>query len=232
MAEEEKKEVKKLDDIKDSEENKKAIAESEGKPVEKKSEPAVAKTPKKEKKEEVKVELEREYIVPLKKGVLNVPQYRRAKKAIRVLKEFIAKHMQVRDRDLRKIKIDIFLNNELWFRGIKKPANKIKVKAKKIGELVYVELAEPAQAVKYLMARAEKKSLAATATPEKTPKAKEEPEEDKDKDGVADKIEEKEDIKAGTEAKAKIEKKAAKDTQHTTKGAHAKKSAPVRKVMR
>ena len=67
MAEE--KETKKLDDIKDSEENKKAIAESEGKSTEKKSEPAVAKTPKKEKTEEAKIELEREYIVPLKKSV-------------------------------------------------------------------------------------------------------------------------------------------------------------------
>ena len=67
------KEVKKLDNVKNTDENKKAIAESEGKTVDKKeSKPAVAKTVKKEKAQESKVELEREYIVPLKRGVLNV----------------------------------------------------------------------------------------------------------------------------------------------------------------
>ena len=82
-----KKEAKKLEEFKNSEENKKIIAESNGETEKKKEEskPAVekSKTPKVEKKEESKIELEREYIVPLKKGVLNVPHYRRAKKAVK-----------------------------------------------------------------------------------------------------------------------------------------------------
>ncbi len=123
-VEKEVKEVKKLDDVKDSPsprddpagpDNKAAIAADEGKVVEEKkdkveSKPAVEK-PKKEKKSAVKVELEREYVVPLKRGVLNVPHYRRAKKAVRVLKEFMVRHMGVRDRDLGKVKIDMYLNN-------------------------------------------------------------------------------------------------------------------------
>lgn len=223
------KEVKKLDNVKNTDENKKAIAESEGKTVDKKeSKPAVAKTVKKEKAQESKVELEREYIVPLKRGVLNVPQYRRAKKAVRVLKEFMVRHMKVRDRDLRKVKIDMHLNNELWFRGIKKPANSIKVKAKKIDGIVYVELADIPEVVKFAMNREAKKKAAAMAAKVKSPKhAKEEVVADKDKDGVDDKLEEKEDVKAGAEMSAKIEKAAVKSEKHSTKGAHAKKTTPV-----
>ena len=54
--------------------------------------------------------LEREYIVPLRKGWLKVPDYKRANKAVKTLKEFLVKHMKVYDRDLRKIKIEIDLN--------------------------------------------------------------------------------------------------------------------------
>ena len=70
----------------------------------------------KPKKIEPKVELEREYIVPLRKGWLKVPKYKRANKSMKTLKEFIAKHMKVYDRDLRKIKVDQILNNEMRFR--------------------------------------------------------------------------------------------------------------------
>lgn len=235
--EKEDKEIKKLKEFRDSEENKKAIAESEGKVedknIKKESKPAVSKVSKKEKKVESKVELEREYIVPLKRGVLNVPHYRRAKKAIRVLKEFMVKHMKVRDRDLRKVKIDIYLNNELWFRGIKKPANKIKVKAKKIDGIVYVELADIPEVVGYKMAWDAKQKSKALEGKSKAPKQEKEPvEADKDKDGVDDKIEEKETKKAGGERDAKIEKIEAKKIQHTAQGKHAKKTMPVRKSLK
>lgn len=80
-------------------------------------------------KTEPKIILEREYIVPLRKGWLKVPKYKRASKAIKTLKEFLVKHMKVYDRDLRKIKIDIDLNNEIRFRGMTKPPAKIKIKA-------------------------------------------------------------------------------------------------------
>ncbi len=233
------KEVKKLDDVKNTPENKEAITESVGKTkintdkVDKKSEPAVEKVSKKGKKSEPKIELEREYIVPLKRGVLNVPHYRRAKKAIRVLKEFIVRHMGVRDRDLKKVKVDINLNNEIWFRGIKKPMNKIKIKAKKIDGIVYVELAEIPVVVGYKIAREEKKSAAAENVKVKNPKkVKEEVEADKNKDGVDDKTEEKEDAKAGAEKAAKSEKAAVKVKKHTAQGKHAQKTMPVRKVLK
>jgi len=228
----ENKNIKVEKDIKESNEKIEEIKTETSKKdvkIEKKveSKPAVAKIEKKSKKNDIKVELEREYIVPLKSGVLNVPRYRRAKKAIRVLKEFMVRHMQVRDRDLRKVKIDIYLNNELWFRGIKKPANKIKVKAKKIDGIVYVELADIPDFVKFAMARDKKRSAVAEKVKVKTPKHTE-----KEAKSEAEKTEEKEDVKSGAEADAKMEKAAAKSQKHTAQGKHAKKSMPVRKSLK
>ena len=114
MAEVEKNKIEKEMEDKKIAEEKPVISDKEKSESQKKqSKPAVAKKVSKKKKE-VEIEIEREYVVPLKKGVLNVPRYRRAKKAIRVLKEFMVRHMKVRDRDLKKVKIDIYLNNELW----------------------------------------------------------------------------------------------------------------------
>ncbi len=178
------------------------------------------------------IELEREYVIPLKRSVLKAPQYRRAKKAIKTIREFLAKHMRVEDRDLRKIKIDRYLNNEVWFRGIKKPANKIKVRAVKKGGIVYVELAEIPEAVKFVMARDKRKLEALEdAKKSKAPKTEEKPV-DKDNDGVADTVSEKENKKAGAEKEAKTQKAAVKTEKHTTKGAHAKKTMPVRKTLK
>ena len=72
----------------------------------------------KEKQTGPKITLEREYIVPLRKGWLKVPKHKRANKAVKTLKEFIARHMKLYDDDLRKIKIDMLLNNEIRFRGM------------------------------------------------------------------------------------------------------------------
>ena len=235
------KETKKIDELKETPENKKAVAESEGKVEDKKTEDvkeektesksAVAKV-KKDKKVESKVELEREYVVPLRKGFMNVPHYRRAKKAVKTLKEFMVKHMNVRDGDTRNVKVDINLNNEIWFRGIKKPLHKIKVTAKKVGGIVYVELADIPEVVKFKIAR-EAREAAAAMKGEKDVKKEEKPEEkDANKDGVDDKKEEAEDKKAGTEKKEKAAKIETKTEKHTAQGKHAQKTAPVRKILK
>ena len=93
------------------------------------------------KESEPKLILEREYSVPLRKEWLKVPRYKRSNKAIKALKEFMVRHMKIYDKDLRKTKIDVNLNNEIRFRGVKKPYSKIKVKAKKFdNNIVKVEL--------------------------------------------------------------------------------------------
>ena len=240
------------DTPKDKTEEKTEVVESSGEVKEDKTEdvkeekktekpestPAVATKPKKDdKKEELPIELEREYIVPLKRGALKVPRYKRAKKAVKTLKEFLAKHMKVEDRDLRKVKIDIYLNNEIWFRGIKKPANKIKVKAVKRGGIVYVELAEMPAVVAFAKARIERRDANVIEAPKKIKHEHDhdhKDEKDKDGDGVEDTKEEKEDKKSSEEKAAKVNKEAAKEKKHTAKAKTGKEDKQMvhRKAMK
>jgi len=94
--------------------------------------------------------LEREYIIPLRRHWLNVPEYRRAGKSVKAIKDFIAKHMKVSGRDASKVRLDVYFNNELWFRGRRHPPAKIKVKAVKEGEIVRVSFVEEPVHVKFL----------------------------------------------------------------------------------
>ena len=73
--------------------------------------------------------IEREYNIPLRRKFQKTPRYKKANKAIKTIKEFLVRHMTIRDRDLKKIKIDKYLNEFVWFRGIKKPPAKVRVKA-------------------------------------------------------------------------------------------------------
>jgi len=100
--------------------------------------------------------LEREYVIPLRKEFLKVPQYRRAGRAAKAIKKFIAKHMKVEDRNVDKVKMDPYINNEIWFRGKANPPSKIKVKAIKEGDIVRVEFVEVPEHIKFLKAKHEK----------------------------------------------------------------------------
>jgi len=91
----------------------------------------------KPKKEEPSIE--RVYVIPLRKEWLKAPKYRRAKKAIRAIKEFLVKHMKLYERDLKKIKIGDFVNKAIWCRGMKSPPHKITVKVTKKGDIVSVD---------------------------------------------------------------------------------------------
>jgi len=93
-----------------------------------------------EKEKKAEKVLERIYVIPLRRGWLKAPQHRRAKKAVRLVKEFLAKHMKVENRNLSRVKLDLWLNRALWSRGIKSPPHKITVKAiKDSNGDVYVE---------------------------------------------------------------------------------------------
>ncbi len=64
-------------------------------------------------------ELTRTYVVPL--GVVyEAPPYRRAKKAITVIREFASRHMKA-----RQVSIDSEVNEMIWSRGIKHPPRRI-----------------------------------------------------------------------------------------------------------
>ena len=133
---------------------------------------------------EEKIILEREYNIPLRKEWLKVPRYRRAKKAIKAIREFLARHMRA---DFEKIKVGRWLNEEMWKHGIKRPPHHIKVKTTKNDEgVVKVELTKlPKEALEE--AKREEK-----AKEEKKEGEKEKAEEKKEEEKVEEEKEEKE----------------------------------------
>ncbi len=81
-----------------------------------------------EEEEEVQIVEERIYTVPLQK-VIYKPKYMRAEKAIRILRQFITRHMKPEE-----IIIDPKVNEAIWARGIKNPPRRIKIRATKDSE--------------------------------------------------------------------------------------------------
>ena len=143
------------------------------------------------KTEEKNPTIEREYIIPLREKCRVVPRYKKTPKAVKTIKEFIAKHMKIYDRDLNKIKIDEYLNEYLWFRGIRRPPHKIKVKAIKEGEIVKVELVDYPNKLKFKKLREEKfDKLGEEAAGKKKKEEKEEKEEKKEEEKNEEKKEE------------------------------------------
>ncbi|MEM3122162.1 MAG: 50S ribosomal protein L31e [Candidatus Pacearchaeota archaeon] len=166
---------------------------------------------------------EKEYVISLRREILKVPKYKRTPKAIKAIKQFIARHMRIPERDLKKVKIDRFLNEELWFRGIKNPITKIKVKAKRDGEFIRVELLELPEKLKYKKTREEKVKKSA----EEIKKQREErkTEESKDKK-IEEKIigeekkeenDEKEKFTSSMEIKEKFAEQKHKEQKHVKK---------------
>jgi len=147
--------------------------------------------------------IEREYVIPLRSEWLKVPAYRRAGRAAKAIKIFIAKHMKVEDRNVDKVKVDPYINNEVWFRGRANPPSRIKVKAIKEGEIVRVEFVETPDYIKFLKSKHEKFHR-------ETEKKEEKKEEKKPEVGEEKKEEEK---KAETEKEKSVEKEQIKEAK-------------------
>ena len=181
--------------------------------------------------------IEREYIIPLREKSRPVPRYKKTPKAIKTIKEFVARHMKVENRDLNKVKIDKDLNQYMWAKGIRKHPHKIKVKVTKEGENIRVELVDYPNNLKFKKLREEKRGKNALESIDKKKsimqKAKEslqkpaDEDKDKDKDGLDDKEEAAEKEKAGAEANQQFEKTQAKQAKHQT-AKPAKASQPMR----
>jgi len=73
-------------------------------------------------KKEDEVELERIYTVNLR-HIIITPRWRRAVRAINLLREFAQKHMKASE-----VKIDQSVNHLIWSRGIENPPRKLTVK--------------------------------------------------------------------------------------------------------
>ncbi len=173
---------------------------------------------------EPKITLEREYIVPLRKGWLKVPKYKRGNKAVKTLKQFIARHMKLYDTDLRMVKVDMLLNNEIRFRGMEKPPAKIKVRAKKFEDnIIRVELVDLPEKVKFKKLREEKKKAEIEKKVEEKQIVKKQVEEqtkkdDKKEEGDEKKEEEtKEKKDSPKDDGSKLAKDQAKEQKHVSK---------------
>jgi large subunit ribosomal protein L31e len=169
--------------------------------------------------EENKLVLEREYVVPLREAFRETAFYRKTPKAIKALKIFIAKHMKVEERDTDKVKIDKFLNEQMWFRGIRYPPARIKVKAKKYSNgIVTVELSEMPQALKF---KAESEKRRAENKPKVKGEAKpEEKKPEEEEKPTEEKKAEKEKEESGAAQEIKATKQEAKQFKHEVAEKH------------
>lgn len=81
---------------------------------------------------------ERIYTVPLRKAYWTGSRLRRANRAVRILQEFVERHMKPEE-----LVIQPEVNEKIWDRGIQKPPRRVRIRATKNSEnLVRVYLAE------------------------------------------------------------------------------------------
>ncbi len=71
-------------------------------------------------------EIERVYTIPLRREFLKVPKYKRAKKSVKAVREFLMKHMKSTD-----VVVGNSINLEIWKHGAENPPHHIKVDVKK-----------------------------------------------------------------------------------------------------
>ena len=182
----------------------------------------------------------KEYIIPLRKRWKHVPRYKRAKKAVKSVKEFLVRHMKVRDGDLNKIKIDKYLNEAIWARGIRKPLSKVKVRVISEGGIFRAELVDMPEKLKFKKARLERREQEAEdfVDKKKADKKLEEKVQEpaaevvsESKEEVEEKKKEESEKKASViEAGEKRAKSAAKQAKHQTK-IHKGPKRPQRKAL-
>jgi large subunit ribosomal protein L31e len=66
--------------------------------------------------------MERIYTIPLREA-FDAPRPRRANKAVKVIREYVAKHTKAKE-----VKLDASLNEAVWEHSREKPPRKVKVK--------------------------------------------------------------------------------------------------------
>jgi large subunit ribosomal protein L31e len=91
-----------------------------------------------EPEEEEEIIDERIYTVPLRKAYWTGSRLRRSNRAVRVLREFVERHMKPEE-----LLIQPEVNEQIWSRGIQKPPRRVRIRATKNSDnLVRVYLAE------------------------------------------------------------------------------------------
>ena len=91
-----------------------------------------------EAEEEEEIIDERIYTVPLRRAYWTGSRLRRANRSIRILREFVERHMKPEE-----LFIQPEVNDKIWARGIQKPPRRLRIRATKNADnLVRVYLAE------------------------------------------------------------------------------------------
>ncbi len=73
-------------------------------------------------------DLERTYTIPLRREWLRVPRYKRAKRAIHAVQNFLKRHMKT---ELENVKIGNSINLEIWKHGIRNPPSRVRITTRK-----------------------------------------------------------------------------------------------------
>ena len=79
--------------------------------------------------------IERVYNIHYRQIIKKAPRWRRAKKAITYVREFLKRHMKVEE-----VKLSEEINREIWKNGAKNPPGKISVRVVKEGNVAKVFL--------------------------------------------------------------------------------------------
>ena len=155
-------------------------------------------------------DIERVHTINLGKVLLS-PNNQRAKRAINMVKEYVARHMKTEE-----IKIEESLSHQIWKRGIRHPPRKIRVKMTKTDEgFVLVSLYE------------EEIEEAVKPTPEKkTPEVKEKPESETKEVKTTEEVKEERKTKEPKETISKPKEPKAKETKAKESKPKAKESKP------
>ena len=128
---EEEPEIEEIEEAEEIEEVEKAPADAEKVKAPKKEEEP-------EEEEEEEIIDERIYTVPLRKAYWTGSRLRRSNRAVRVLREFVERHMKPEE-----LLIQPEVNERIWARGIQKPPRRVRIRATKNSDnLVRVYLAE------------------------------------------------------------------------------------------
>jgi hypothetical protein len=126
--------------------------------------------------------------------------------------------MKIYDRDLRKIKIENDLNNELRFRGMRKPCAKIKVRAVKYdNDTVRVHMVDIPEHVKYLRIREEKMKKEVKKDSKKNEDKEEKPSDKTEKEDSEKTHDAKEKEQASRDEGLALSKEEAREQKHTIK---------------
>lgn len=144
------------------------------------------------KKEEAsKTILERVYVIPLRRETLKVPNFKKANKAVKTIRQFISRHMKTEN-----ISIGRYLNLKIWQHGAKNPPGKVKVNAVKDDKgKVFVELVDAPKETKIEEKKPAKKEAKETKIEKAEEKLEKEVEEAKEEKAEEAKKIEQEEIK-------------------------------------